>query len=316
MMTDKTPPVSLSDKIARDIVRKLADDAAPQDLHLVKQSLAEEFNVSRSPVETALARLAADGILEKRQHRGYFLKVGMRELHCWLDDNSISEPTHSLSFMLLNDFVNKRLSGEFSEKELARQYSLTKGQVTNTLRELLQEGWVERKLGYGWAFLPIVTTLHSNAQSYRFRQSIECAAILDEEFYPDETIFRQLREEQEALLDGMLYKINNVALFQIGSHFHESIAACCKNPFYYDALVRVNKLRRLYERSSTIKAENFESLCREHLQIVNYLDNGDIAHAAELMRKHLGNVISMKQSKLLGPNVVGTGNDTKIVLHF
>lgn len=316
IMINKLPAPSLSNKIAANIVRKLNDEGAQPGLHLVKQTFAEEFSVSRSPVETALELLAAQGIVEKLPRRGYFLKADVDGLQYWLKNNAPVEQVKSLPFILLYDYLNKRLPSEFSEKELARQYHLTKGQVASTLRELLQEGWIERKQGYGWAFLPVVTSLHTNSQSYRFRQTIECAAILDEEFCADEVVLRQLREEQERLLDGMLYQIDNATLFQIGSRFHESIAACCRNPFYYDALARVNKLRRLYEKNSTISASNFVNFCQEHLQILDFLDQGERVAAAELMRKHLGNVISMKQSKMMETTLTKEDEELKILLHF
>jgi DNA-binding GntR family transcriptional regulator len=162
------------------------------------------------------------------------------------------------------------------------------------LRELLQEGWVERKQGYGWAFLPVVNSLHSSAQSYRFRQTIECAALLDEEYEPDTKILIQLRNEQERLLDGMLYRLDNTAIFQIGSSFHESIAGFCKNPFYFDSLVRVNKLRKVYEKHSRIEIANFEKNCREHIELTELLEKDDRIAASTLLRQHLGNVLTMK----------------------
>lgn len=296
IMTDKVTSSLLSDKIAADIVRKMLDMSAQPQHHLVKQSLAEEFNVSRSPVQAALERLTEEGIVAQLPRRGFFLQADSEQLNLWLSRHATTTTEPALSFKILSDHVNKRLSPEFSENELARQYNLTRGQVSAALRELLQEGWVERKQGYGWAFLPVVNSLHTSAQSYRFRQTIECAALLDEEYEPDLKVLVQLRKEQERLLDGMLYKLDNAAIFQIGSNFHEAIARCCKNPFYYDSLVRVDKLRKLYEKHSRIEIGNFERNCREHIAITELLEKDDREAASQLLRQHLGNVLTMKQS--------------------
>jgi len=317
-MADKSSSPSLSDKLASDIVRKLVDEGAPPEFHLVKQTLAKDFNVSRSPVQTALEKLTAEGIVVQLPRRGFFLKADEATLNNWLLRNAGPTPESDLSFRMLTDHVNHRLSAEFSENELARVYGLTRGQVSAALRELLQEGWVERKQGYGWAFLPVVNSLHSSAQSYRFRQTIECAALLDEEYEPDLKILVQLRNEQERLLDGMLYRLDNAALFQIGSHFHESLASCCKNPFYYDSLLRVNRLRKLYEKHSRIDVANFEELCREHIALTVLLERDDRAAASALLRQHLGNVLTMKQARTPADENenVGGSAEGKLLLHF
>lgn len=318
-MTDTKNSTSLSDKIAADIVRKMLDMGAPLQFHLVKQPLAEEFNVSRSPVQVALERLSEDGILEWLPRRGFFLQADIPKLNKWLSQFATSSTEPSLAFKILSDHVNNRLNTEFSEKELARQYNLTRGQVSATLRELLLEGWVERKQGYGWAFLPIVNSLHSSAQSYRFRQTIECAALLDEEYEPNLNLLGQLKKEQERLLDGMLYRLDNAAIFQIGSAFHESIASCCKNPFYYDSLVRINKLRKLYEKYSHIDMVNFEENCREHISLIDLLEKDDRIAASSFLRQHLGNVLTMKQSRIshvLDDDDEGIPGVDDILLHF
>lgn len=317
-MTDKTTFSSLSDKLAVDIVRKMLDKGAEPHFHLVKQKLAEEFSVSRSPVQMALERLTSEGIVAQIPRRGFFLQANKTVMNQWLSRYSTPSAEPGLAFRLLTDHVNHRLSAEFSENELARQYSLTRGQVSAALRELLQEGWVERKQGYGWAFLPVVNSLQTSAQSYRFRQTIECAALLDEEYEPNYRLLLQLKSEQERLLDGMLYRLDNAALFQTGSLFHESLASCCKNPFYYDSLVRVNRLRKLYEKYSRIDVANFEGLCREHIALTELLIKDDRPAASAFLRQHLGNVLTMKQERTPHAST-DTRNDTvadKLFLHF
>lgn len=315
-MPAKLTGKTLSEKLALEIMRKARNEALPADFHFAKQSLAEEFGVSRSPVQSALELLAREGLVVSNPKRGFFLSAGQERIDDWLDKHEVhSRPDHP-AYIILSDHINNHLPGEFSEKELARQYHLTRGQVSALLRELLQDGWIEHKAGYGWAFLPVVTSLHSSAQSYEFRQTIECAALLDKNFRPNSALYAQLRSVQEDLLNGRLYELNNAELFVIGSNFHEAIAGCSGNPFYHDALCRVNKLRRLYEHYSRIDVAKFETLSHEHLALLALLDQGDQQGAAALMHRHLGNVLTMKRTHFSHEHPGDVNSEEGILLHF
>ena len=43
--------------------------------HIVAQAVADRYGVSRSPVRHALEELAAQGLIERRENRGYFVAV-------------------------------------------------------------------------------------------------------------------------------------------------------------------------------------------------------------------------------------------------
>ncbi len=42
---------------------------------------------------------------------------------------------------------------------------------------IANEGWIERLPGHGWSFLPMLKSMQSYQDSYRFRLAIEPAAI-------------------------------------------------------------------------------------------------------------------------------------------
>src|SRR5256885_8984978 len=49
-----------------------------------------------------------------------------------------------------------------------------------------QEGWIERKPGYGWTFAAMLTTPDSLLQSYRLRMALEPAALLEPGYRSEE----------------------------------------------------------------------------------------------------------------------------------
>lgn len=64
---------SLADQIYDAIVDEICDGRLAAEIHLVQERLAERFGVSRQPIQQAMARLKADGMVEERGKRGLFV---------------------------------------------------------------------------------------------------------------------------------------------------------------------------------------------------------------------------------------------------
>lgn len=124
---------------------------------------------------------------------------------------------------------------------------LTPAQLTRILRRISNEGWIERLPGYGWEFQPMLTELRAYQDSYRLRLTIEPAAILEPTFTLDRAAIDQVRAQQQRLVDGDIWTIGNAELFDLNSGFHEAVMECSNNPFFIDALKRIDRLRRLIE---------------------------------------------------------------------
>jgi DNA-binding GntR family transcriptional regulator len=59
------------------------------------------------------------------------------------------------------------------------------------------------------------------------------------------------------------------------------------NRFLVSTIARLNQLRRLVEYRQTLDAERVRAQNAEHLEILDALDGGDVAHAADLLRAHI-----------------------------
>ena len=84
-----------------------------------------------------------------------------------------------------------------------------------------------------------------------------------------------------------LIKLSSLNVFETGAAFHELLMRSSGNPFYLEALKRQNRLRRLIVHKGAIDAERLVRQCREHLRILDLLEAGENARAAEIMRAHL-----------------------------
>ena len=64
---------SLTDQIYAAIVDDICGGRIGPGTHLVQERLAERFGVSRQPIQQAMARLRADGVVEELGRRGLFV---------------------------------------------------------------------------------------------------------------------------------------------------------------------------------------------------------------------------------------------------
>lgn len=279
---------SLARQSASRIVAFIQSEAIEAGQHLPSQRLADALRVSRAPVNAGLKLLEKDGIVRFEPNRGYFLAASPTELRDRpAATASTPEPEDELYAALVEDCLAGRLPERVSENELGRLYGLPRQRVLTTLYRIQNEGWAERRPGNGWEFLPRMTSRTSYVEAYQFRASIESQALLLPTFSVDREAFAQARQLQQEMLDGGYERMQRARLFEINSSFHEMLVGCGGNPFFTDALARVNRLRRLLEYKVTIDRSRLPLQCREHLLILDLVESGDRLKASEFLRTHI-----------------------------
>jgi DNA-binding GntR family transcriptional regulator len=282
-------PTPLTRQIAARIVDHIRDQGLPSGTRLVERTLAEHLRVSRSPVRSALRLLQDDGIVATADRGGYTVLRAADQL----DGVPVAENTDDgADEQVYLRIAANRLDGELpdrvTENALARRYDLAPAQLARILRRINAEGWLERLPGYGWEFQHTLTSLKSYEDSYRFRFIIEPAAIREPGFVLDRAAIEQVRRQQQELVDGRIFEIGNVELFDVNRSFHEAVIACSRNAFLVDALTRVDNLRRLIEYRRALPRDRALVRCREHVAIADLLLSGDAGAAAGAMEQHVG----------------------------
>ena len=272
-------------QLAARIVEHVRLQALPEGCHLAEQALADTFNVSRSPVREALLLLERDRIVTFHPNRGFFLALPAAEIR----NLSLETPVFAEEekyFQIAEDRIRGKLQGHVSEAELMSRYGISRVKLMKILVRMSQEGWVERRPGHGWNFLPILDSVEALDQGYRFRLLVEPAALLEPTYRVDPVLFAGLRKEQEALdqkpIDGKL----SFEMFEAGARFHEQIVSCSGNRFFLEAVRHVNRLRRLIEYKVEV-TENRLLRYREHMEILTLLEENRAADASDLLREHL-----------------------------
>lgn len=283
----------LSNRISQQLVRDIASGAIAAGQHVGAQQVANRYGVSRTPVREALNSLESGGLLSREANRGYFVPENISDtLHKWLKDHRDKniDPYQQLA----DDWLVNRIPQDVTEQYLRQEYGWTKTKVNEILVRATREGWAERKEGYGWRFLPVAKTPESFDQIYRFRLSIEPAAMLEPTFKLDKKVLTEQRRLQEHLLETDLGSMLDETLLANGSIFHEEIIKLSGNPFFLMALQRVNRMRRLMEYRAKIDHERLVVQCTEHLEILDLLESGDVTDASNKMREHLSGALERK----------------------
>lgn len=240
-----------------------------------------------------MSLLEANGFLVRRENRGYFVaETDPAAMNEALDAQPESTDDNYQS--LADDWLMNRLPEDVTEQFLRQHYGWTKARVSEVLVRAAREGWVERKEGYGWRFLPVANTPEAFDEIYRFRMAIEPAAMLEPSFELNRTILADQRRIQESMLDMDFKSVPAESLLENGALFHEELIRLSGNPFFLMALQRVNRMRRLMEYRAHVNHERLVEQCTEHLEILDLLEAGDNLGASHKMRKHLSGALKRK----------------------
>ena len=263
--------------------------ALPPATHLTAQGLADRFSVSRSPVSEALKLLAADGSLTHQLNKGYFVSAQPGAETQWQ-----APPRSAVDiayFALAEDRLEQKLPDVVSASFLRDRYSLSSAEVQLLCTRIVKEGWLERRAGYGFQFTDMLNSADALAQTYRFRMALEPAALLEPGYELDRLGAEDCRKVEERILAGGVATMSIEELYDRGVRFHELIVAGSRNPFYLDALRRINSVRRLIAYRSSATRERYYGQAQEHLEILDLLTGGRNEEASWKLRLHLGHVI-------------------------
>jgi DNA-binding GntR family transcriptional regulator len=265
---------------------------------LNENQLAEQLGVSRTPVRAALEHLEGRGFVARQRNRGV-------ELVAVPPKPRTKAPTQQDDDALLLKIARARqrgqLSDDVSETVLMERFELTRPALRQALERLAELGVVERKLGYGWRFVNDAWDASARHESYRFRMTVEPAAIREPGFALAPEWLASMRQKHEAILTGRWTESSSIAFFEMNAAFHEGIAAGSGNRYFVMAIQRQNRLRRLSNYDWKHGRERVQVNCREHLEMLARLEAGDHELAALLMQRHL-DVASRLRSAQAGTN--------------
>jgi DNA-binding GntR family transcriptional regulator len=251
---------------------------------LNENRLAQHLGVSRTPVRGAIDHLAARGVVARRPGKGVEL---LKLPPAAKTAPEKAEADDALLQRIARDRQRGRLADHVSENEMMDRYQLTRPLMRQALDRLADLGIIERRLGYGWQFVNDAWDAAARQESYRFRMTVEPAAIREPGFALPAGWIAAMRERHEAFLVAPWTDASSIAFFEMNAAFHEGLTAGSGNRYFVAAIQRQNRLRRLSNYDWKHGRERVEVNCREHLEMLARLDAGDCELAALLMLRHL-----------------------------
>lgn len=290
----------LQTRVAREIVAYARREDLRAGEHLPESVLADRIGTSRSPVNVALRHLASLGVLSHDLNRGYFLNKDAKALNAVVQQFS-SQPDDPLYLRIADDRLSRRLPDSINEADLMRQYEVSRSVLRKVLSRIQQEGWIEKAVGHGWEFQPMIDSPQAYEESYIYRAAIEPTGLMSPSFQADPVELASLRRQQEFIIGGGFQTMTPFELFEANSTFHETIAKWSSNRFVLQGVRRTDQLRRLVEyRQAAGKRAPRRTQAEEHLAILDAIAAGDQLRAASLMKAHLEGA---RQGKVFGSNV-------------
>ncbi|EHL96317.1 FCD domain protein [Acetobacteraceae bacterium AT-5844] len=273
------------------IAALVADGTLKPGDRLLAQRLADQLGVSRFPIGQAMRLLADRGLLTADPGRGFTVAADGPDHAAGCQEDTPGDDLSTAYFRIAEDRLNSVLPDRISEQAMRERYGLARGQLAQLLSRIAAEGWAERRPGYGWNFSAVLTTPASLEQSYRLRMAIEPASLLEPGYHLDKDVLARCRALEERMLEGGIETMSADALYERGARFHEAIVGASGNPFFLEALKRVNRIRRLLVYRSLTDRSRYRQQAIEHLRLLELIERGAQAEAAELLRAHLQGVM-------------------------
>lgn len=282
-----TPPLTaLQTRVTREILALARrEDLAIGD-RLAESVLAERIGTSRTPVNVALHHLVALGVVYYDANRGFFMAKPAREVTD-VAEQFFNEPDDPLYLKIAEDRLAHRLSDVASEADLMRRYDVSRSELRRVLSRMQEEGWIERQVGHGWQFMPMIDSVEAYEESYLFRAAIEPTGVMSPTFSVNRVELEELRRRQRFIAEEGYLTMNSVELFEANSEFHETIAKWSGNRFIAQSVRRMDRLRRLveYRQAKARKPRREQAL--EHVAILDAIAQHDLLRAAALLRDHI-----------------------------
>jgi DNA-binding GntR family transcriptional regulator len=275
-----------AEQIAGEILSLARREGLEPGARLIEQRLAQALGVSRGPVRVGLKALESAGLITGARNRGYVLaeSPSSRSARGALAAADAGEESYR---RIADDRFNGRLPDVVSEAELMRRYDVPRAELLRLLDRIASEGWVTRTPGYGWRFADTLSSPEAYNQTLAFRAVIEPAALAEPAYHLAPEVIERLRTQQIHMRDTGLETVTIAEIFRFGCAFHEEIIRGSGNPFYVEALRRVNAIRRLFAYHTFADTDGMRRHIREHLRLLDLIAAGRMADAGALMRRHL-----------------------------
>lgn len=272
------------------IVTQLKTENAKAGSSLVESSLAQQFEVSRTPMRAVLNHLSEQGVTKSVPYKGFVLQVDAVDIELAAQENQAQERQERLYLRLLMDLFFGELGDSFSENELQQRYDVSRGEVQSVLRLLESDAIFRRSPGYKWQLDGVLNSLERHTESYRCRLIFEPAGLLEPTWQLKQAKLEACRESHIQAIEKP-ESVSASQLFTLSATFHEVLASSSGNRFLLGMMQQQNRMRKATDLVSMHIQSSVIRSCQRRLDIMNLVFEGDNQGASEKLAQLLENDI-------------------------
>lgn len=272
--------MSIASYIKNDLAAQLKS-GREVPVQLTLDSLAGHYNVSLTPVRTAVAELIDEGLLEKGPNHRLATTVPCQDAAQSRCEPILPSPPSDPYEVIASDLVQLSLMGEpiyLREEATAEKYDISRSAIRNILHRLAGEGVLDHIPRRGWRLRPFQ---QSDLQAFiEVREVLELKALeLARPNFDAAQLQRMLDlNSPEALPSGPL---------NVDESLHEYLIATAGNAYIKDFFDRQGRYYRLlFEWEDNDGAVAIETM-RQHCEILTALLEKNWSSAKKALSHHI-----------------------------
>ncbi len=272
--------MSITAYIKNDLAAQLRS-GRETPVQLTLDSLAGHYNVSLTPVRTAVAELIDEGLLQKGENNRMTATFPVGKNSRAPREPQLPEPPRDSYDVIANDLVQLSLSGEpvyLREELTAEKYGISRSAIRNILHRLAGEGVLDHIPRRGWRLRPFrQDDLHALIE---VREALELKAL--------ELAGPKLdASELEHLLELNAAPASTRTPLCVNESLHEYLIATAGNAYiqdFFDRQGRYYKLLFVWEdRDRDVAIETM----RQHREILTALLKKNWSAAKKSLSHHI-----------------------------
>ncbi len=274
--------MSIASYIRSDLaVRLRSGRELPQQLTI--DSLAELYNVSFTPVRTAIAGLIDDGLLSKGPNRRLVVNASPTAAENENTPLIRPEPPRDPYQEVVGDLVQASLQGKaiyLREEVTGEKYDVSRSVIRNIFHRLAGEGILDHIPRRGWRLRPF---RQDDLKSYvEIREALEVKAL--------NLAFPRLEPpELKRMLDANVLPQTPDELPQIDESFHVYLIKLSGNAYIRDFFARQGRYYGLLFQWEDRDRETAVETVRQHHEVLTSLLERDLKAAQEALSYHILN---------------------------
>ncbi|MCP4195026.1 MAG: GntR family transcriptional regulator [Planctomycetaceae bacterium] len=272
------------------IATYIKDDLAAQlesgrelPIQLTLESLAGHYNVSLTPVRTAVAELIDEGLLKKGKNHRLATTLTARRGTSPRQKPKPPEPPRDPYELIAGDLMQLSLQGEpidLREEATAEKYNISRSAIRNILHRLAGEGVLDHIPRRGWRLRPF---RQDDLQAFiEVRELLELKAL--ELARP-----RLEPRELQRMLDSNIPPASATHSLNVDESLHEYLITTADNAYITDFFARHGRYYRLlFEWEDHDRDVAIETM-RQHHEILTALLKKSWSAAKKALSHHILN---------------------------